>query len=239
VGYEVPVDRVKISYQNILDHSETKAASYGYWGMVFRPLKPELQQYYFGDGTDQSGVQISQVFSGSPADKAGVKAGDILLVEDKIYNVEMLYLANQPMIDSRPGSKVSLKILRNKQTQTVELIADERSYGRPDAYHTNRNFTVTDLRWIYRERNGVTVQGVIATFDNEEQKWMFSDMRKDCVIISVNGVPTADVKTFQTEWERAMTDKQPNIVLSVHQAPNDFVWNDGGVGNIQQVVVRK
>ncbi len=87
-------------------------------GISAEELTPQLAQYF---GVKQGkGVLVSEVTTGGPADKAGIKAGDVIvLVEGKpISGMEDLRAA---LNDNFTGDtrKVSLTIVRDRHEQTV------------------------------------------------------------------------------------------------------------------------
>jgi len=67
-----------------------------------------------------TGVLLEDVFAGTSADKAGIKAGDILLQWDDTVLADGQALMNQ-LRDAKPGDKVMMKVLRGKETLTLEV----------------------------------------------------------------------------------------------------------------------
>ena len=58
--------------------------------------------------------------SGSPAQAAGLRVGDIVTkVNDQA--IDQQHPLNSLMLKSRPGDKIRLTLIRDGQTQTVEL----------------------------------------------------------------------------------------------------------------------
>jgi len=85
---------------------------------------------YFGSVPDYAaqvvGVQLNAVRAGSPADKAGIKAGDIIVKfgERTIRNV---YDYTYALQDHRPGDKVQVTVQRGAETVTVTATLASRS----------------------------------------------------------------------------------------------------------------
>jgi hypothetical protein len=77
---------------------------------------------YFGSVPDYAaqvvGVQLNAVRAGSPAEKAGIKAGDIIVTfgERTIKNV---YDYTYALQDHRPGDKVEVTVMRGSEKVTV------------------------------------------------------------------------------------------------------------------------
>jgi serine protease Do len=92
-------------------------------GVGIQDLTPELAQYY--GLKEQKGVLVTQVFPGDPADKAGIKAKDVIVAVD-----------GKPVATSREltsavagmavGKEVPVKILRDGREQSVKVQLAER-----------------------------------------------------------------------------------------------------------------
>ena len=96
-------------------------------------LTPQLAQYF---GVKQGkGVLVSEVNKGGPADKAGLKAGDVIFEVDRkaVGNVEELADALDDKY-SDGAQKVRLTIVRDHHEQTVEA---EFNRSQPERYGTS------------------------------------------------------------------------------------------------------
>src|SRR5688572_14756434 len=99
-------------------------------GVVIQPMTKELADSF--GLTRPQGALVSSVEKGGPAEKAGVEPGDVILRFDgkPVSSSEDL-----PRIvgGTRPGSKASLQVWRNKQTRDLPVVVaelqDDRSAG--------------------------------------------------------------------------------------------------------------
>jgi thiol-disulfide isomerase/thioredoxin len=73
---------------------------------------------------DNGGVQIKRVFRGSPAEKGGVKAGDVVLSMDG-NEVKSPRQLSKAIAETGPGVTVALKIHRGSSDQTLKIVLTE------------------------------------------------------------------------------------------------------------------
>src|SRR6185503_890748 len=79
------------------------------------------------------GVKLSDVRAGGPADKAGIKGGDVL-VEMAGTRIENLYDMTFALQDHKPGETVDVVVLRNGQRLTLRATLGSRgAAGAPPA----------------------------------------------------------------------------------------------------------
>ena len=84
---------------------------------------------YFGSIPDftemPNGVRFADVRDGSPAAKAGLKAGDILMEFDG-KPIQNLYDFTYALRSKKPGDEVTVKVLRGTETVTASVLLRER-----------------------------------------------------------------------------------------------------------------
>jgi len=98
-----------------------------YIGVSLNNISPELREH-FGAPKD-SGVLVESVQSGSPADKAGVKVGDIILAADG-KDVKWSGDLRDAMREKKDGETVRLEVLRGRSRQTLVTTVKEREAPR-------------------------------------------------------------------------------------------------------------
>jgi serine protease Do len=91
------------------------------------PEAPQGPRPYFGATLDATAdnAAVSAVSDGSPAAKAGLESGDVIVKIDGEATANSAALAD--LIRARkPGDKLKLEILRGKETKTIELTLETK-----------------------------------------------------------------------------------------------------------------
>ena len=119
VGFALPSNTV-VQVYNQLTGPEHRV-SRGSIGIMFDAVENPAIARVYGSG---SGVTVSNVVAGSPADQAGLKVGDTITAIDGKKVTKGAELVSD-IASRKPGSKAALGFLRNgKQQETTVTIAD-------------------------------------------------------------------------------------------------------------------
>lgn len=104
-------------------HWEGEWAPRGYLGIGLTDLTPELR-VHFGV-PEGEGVMVSRVESGSPAEKAGVKVGDIVSAVDG-EKVESSLDVRMKVRAAEEGAQVPIEVWRGGKVQTLSATVEKR-----------------------------------------------------------------------------------------------------------------
>jgi serine protease Do len=120
IGFAVPINKAKRILSRLI---EGKKISYGWLGITVQDLNEDLSKYF--GLKDKNGVLVVKILQDSPAQKAGIKASDIIKqIDDKpVNNVrDVLVIVGS----AESGRKIKITLLRDKKSLTVEAITSER-----------------------------------------------------------------------------------------------------------------
>lgn len=107
----------------LLDEGGPLLGTRGYIGVTLVQLTPELREY-FGAAKD-TGVLVSSLADNGPAEKAGVRVGDVIVgVNGKTVGGSREL--TRAMRDVKKGDSVRIEVIRGKAHQTIVATADER-----------------------------------------------------------------------------------------------------------------
>ncbi len=119
IGFAIPSNMAQSVMEQLLENGKVQR---GMLGVNIQDINSDLAKNL--EIEEASGVIVSNVREGSAADNAGIKRGDII----KKLNDETVedgnFLRNK-IASSKPGSSVTLTILRDKSEQTVKVTLDE------------------------------------------------------------------------------------------------------------------
>jgi len=120
IGFAIPVSEARQVMEQII---ATGSVTRGWVGVEVQDLTPELVESF--RLPDTKGVLIANVVDGGPAQRAGVKAGDVLVE-----------VAGKPVGDTatmlnvvaavQPGKTATLKLLRNGKPMSLSLTVGKR-----------------------------------------------------------------------------------------------------------------
>ena len=106
-----------------LEPGELLGGKHAFLGVSLLDLTPELRDH-FGAGKD-AGVLISEVQANSPAAKAGLKVGDLVLGIDG-KDIDSSSDLRRSLRDKKDGDTIRIDVLRGRSRQTVVATLAER-----------------------------------------------------------------------------------------------------------------
>jgi serine protease Do len=207
VGFAVPINVAK----EILPQLREKGRVVRGWlGVQIQPVSEDMAKTL--RMTEAKGAIISDVTRDSPAEAAGLKAGDVVVSADgraiEDHSALSRYIASKA-----PGSTVRLQVLRDGAPQTLSLtlgtFPDEESREEAEQARggqmgmTLRDMTanIADQLGLPRGSRGVVVTGVEAGEAAEE-----AGLQRGDLIVSVNGEEIDDVADFDEAIAKAKGD---------------------------------
>tara|TARA_E500000331_G_C17211210_1_gene693765 strand:+ start:133 stop:1548 length:1416 start_codon:yes stop_codon:yes gene_type:complete len=116
IGFSIPSNSAKIVINQLIEFGETKR---GWLGVRIQDVTKEIADVE--DLDEARGALVASVAENSPSEKAGIKAGDIIL---EFNNVKINQMNELPTIVAKTqvGKKVKVKIWRNKREMIKNVI---------------------------------------------------------------------------------------------------------------------
>lgn len=115
IGFAIPSNMARNIMTQIIDKG---CVTRGFLGVSLQPVDKDIADAF--NLPKPEGALISEVFKDSPADKAGLKQGDIILEYNKIPIKSLQSFRNEVSL-LPPGTDVQLKINRKGQIMTIPV----------------------------------------------------------------------------------------------------------------------
>ncbi|RII28647.1 MAG: peptidase [Geobacter sp.] len=197
IGFAIPVNMAKSIIPQLRD---TGRVTRGWLGVSIQPITPELAQS-FGLPDAESGALVADVVKESPAAKAGVKTGDIILE----FNGKQVHETNElpRLVAVTPaGKKVPLKVLRDgKQLElnaVIEQLKDGASAESQPHGADVLGITVRDLTKEFATQFGLPdVKGVVVTDVKAGSVAEEAGIVKGDIVREVDGIKVSTVADFE------------------------------------------
>lgn len=122
MGFAIPIETALEYAEKIVKGEEIKRP---YLGISMYNIS-EISTKYYNEKVTPTGVYISDVEDNSPADKAGLKKGDIITKLNDT-NIESVAYLKYNLYKYNIGEKVTLTIYRNDKEQTINVTLGENS----------------------------------------------------------------------------------------------------------------
>ena len=122
IGFAIPISMAEAVIAQL---RETGEVTRGWIGVAIQELTRELKEYY--DAPE--GVLITDVFSGDPADEAGIEPGDIIVAVNG-EKVESPGELSRKIADIMPGEDVVLSVIRDGEEKEITATVAKRDETR-------------------------------------------------------------------------------------------------------------
>lgn len=212
IGFAIPVDMVKKLVAQLVEFGDVRR---GQLGVIVQDLTPELAQAF--NLSDSHGAVIARVIEDSAADRAGLRAGDIVLELDHQRLRNGADLRNGVGL-TRVGKRVQLKLIRNGVTREVTVrLSKARDEASPsgqtiDGGRLHRRLDGARLRQHYS--NKYPNEGGVVIAEIEKGSVAASvGLKPGDLIVSVN---RREVTTL-SEMEQAVRINQKALLLNIRR----------------------
>ena len=203
IGFAVPINLAK----NVVDQLKEKGKVVRGWlGVSIQMVTPELAESFGLD--DKKGALVGGVTKNSPADKGGIKNGDIIIAFDGKEIDEMnelpLLVAQTPV-----GKKVNVTIFRDGKTITKKVVLgeleEEKIFAAADSTSTeNLGMDVNDITQSLARRYSISGdKGVVITYVEGGSPAAEAGLKEGDLIVEVNRTPVEDKKQYLEVLEDA------------------------------------
>jgi serine protease Do len=182
---------------------------------------------------NQPAIQVEYVVPDSPAAKAGLKQGDIIVKSDgKALErgdeaAELPDIFKRRLLRHKPGETVTLSVLREVDKPLTDIkvtLGDQpkRANAAKRFYAEDLGFVVRDLVFMdtYLRHLPADQKGVEVDLERPQSSAQSGGLRPRDIIVRMNNMPVTDVEQFEKDYKALRKDKPREAVVLVVQRDN-------------------
>jgi serine protease Do len=209
IGFAIPINLVQRIANQLIEKGEVVR---GYLGIMIQPLTADLAKSF--ELKNEKGILIAQVTKNSPADKAGLKAGDVIVNFQGRPVSEVGDFRNQVAME-QPGSKVEFDIIRDGKQRSVSVKIDKLTDNKlaaqePSQASEKLGLAVQTITADLAKQLGIKAgKGVVVTEVAPGSVAMMAGISRGSVILEVN----RKAVNSATEFDQAVKNSANNKVL--------------------------
>ncbi|MEW6500724.1 MAG: DegQ family serine endoprotease [Thermodesulfobacteriota bacterium] len=213
IGFAIPVNTAKNVISQIKEHGTVVR---GWLGVMIQQVTPELAKQFHLDRP--VGALVGEVAPGSPAEKAGIRQGDVIVR----YNGKEISQVNSlpTLVSQSPvGSRANLVLVRGGKERTVSVVIaklDEEQAAAEvqDKTSLELGMSVQELTPELAKSLGIKEKsGVLITNVEAGSPAYDKGLRQGDLVLEVNRKPTRNMGEFTRTMTAAR--KQGSVLLLV------------------------
>ena len=223
IGFAIPINMARAVMERVIQEGRVIR---GYLGVYVQPLSPDLQRAF--NLPDRLGALVGGVLEGSPAARAGLQEGDVIIEMDgkKINEARQLRLM---IAQTPPDKEVKFKLLRDGRERTVaatlgelksEQLAESQERPRQQSRKSQTSLGVevddVDARMRRQLDLAPDARGAVVTSIDPDSPAAEAELRPGDVILEVNRQKVRSAQDFVEQTRKA----QNSVLLRV--------WSNGG-----------
>lgn len=221
IGFAIPSNMVKQIATQLI---ETGKIERGYLGVTIQDLNNNLKEFYGRD----TGAIVTSVVKGSPAEKSGLKRGDLIISVDGKNVKDSAELKNK--IGSLPPDKpTKVAIIRDNKEQELTIKLGELTDDEAQASTQNSgagsganssSFKYDDTMFVninnaIRQKFGIppNIKGVIVVSTKDDSDPM-SGFDTGDIVLQVESVPVKNIQELKAALEKYKGQKIKRIYIN-------------------------
>jgi len=218
IGFAIPINLAKEILPQLKDRGRVTR---GWLGVGIQRVTPELAESF--GLKEAKGALVSQVFKDSPADKAGIRQGDIIIEFDG-KKIEDFGDLSRIVASTPVGKAVTIKVFRGGQVISLETTVAEMEEPKEVAVAPAKKplgITVQDITPEIAASLGLeTTMGVVVAGVEPGAPAAKAGIRRSDVIIEVDRKPVKDVGEFDQAIEA--TKDQENVLFLIRRGESNL-----------------
>ncbi len=208
IGFAIPINAAKKIMDDLI---KGRRVLHGWIGVIIQDLNMELAEYF---GLDEGqGVMVARVLEGSPAERTGLKAGDVIISFDNkdVRNTQDLV---RMIVKKEVGETGIVRVVRAGRQLSLEVEIrerpDERGYVQRERKTEKKRRGTSEIKyWRGIEATGITPE-IEERFGIESDSGVIvidvlpgsaadrAGIRKGDVIYEINRTPVRNLEEYRS-----------------------------------------
>ncbi|MBN2374076.1 Do family serine endopeptidase [bacterium] len=213
IGFAIPINRAKRIIKDLIHYGEVRKA---WTGIYVQELDQNLLKHF--DLSIKEGVIVTKVMEGSPAEKSGIKQGDIIInMGGQAISTWEDYISIISGYTS--GDRITFSIIRDDKKINIEVTASDIPIELAESLAFNwlgiryRKITQNDfLKYGIKDKRGIIVTEVVRMKAADR-----AGIRPGDIIRQVNNQVIEEEETFKKAILAAA--QQESLLLMVQRGP--------------------
>ena len=226
IGFAIPANSAKIVIDQLIEFGETKR---GWLGVRIQDVSKEIAE--LEKLNEPRGALVASVAKNSPSDKAGIKAGDIILEFNGTPIKEMKELP-KIVAQTEVGKLVKVKIWRNQREVTkkiklgrLETSEDFKKAEKPE--ESNKLIKIDELKITVRLLNKVDIEvrklpkgttGLVITSIDADSPINYLNVNN--IIVEAQKKKIRSVEEFNRIIKSTMNSSEKTILIAIYNNQN-------------------
>ncbi len=226
IGFAIPSNQAAYVVQHLADSGVVQR---GFLGVHIQSVDDEIAESLGLDRT--MGALVTKVINGSPASKAGVEAGDVIVKYD---DKEVMKMRDLPKLVANTGNnqKVSMDVWRNNETvilsavigydNSQQVALDDADNKETPSNNSNLGLVLAQLNDELRERYGIenTKEGVVITDVNPNGTAARKGLREGDLIKRVGKTTVKAPEEVKKAIRENQEENKKSILLLIERDKN-------------------
>ena len=226
IGFAIPINMAK----KLLPQLRTGVVTRGFLGVSIQPVNESLAKVL--DLKETRGALVANVIENAPAEKAGIKRGDLIVSinEKKIENPRQLSLT---AADLKPGSIAKVGIIRDGKKRVVKLqvaklpvSSEERAKASKPALQKQLGIDGQNLTPELRKQIGAKAEkGVVISNVLPDSPAAIAGLRRGDVIVEANRKAIANMDQLREALKKG--ENKGNLLVIERRGTTRYVVLEG------------
>ncbi len=213
VSFAIPAETLSNVYKQLKEEGKVKR---GWLGVFIQEVDQDLAESF---GLKKAeGAVVAKILTNSPAEKSGLKQGDIIL---KFSDQKIIKSKDLPLVvgSAAVGSQVNMQILRNKKILNKIIVIEELPEEDKIVKMTEKKIeeikvsgiTVSDINEDLKKK--LNIYGGVKVDKISSQQLNSSKIQVNDIITHINNTPIYNSSDFVNNVQQLANDSLANLLV--------------------------